>query len=60
MTEWNGFKRCVTAFSTNESGATAIEYAIVLAAVAGMTASVIYTIGNKVETVYFAKLVNLF
>jgi pilus assembly protein Flp/PilA len=36
-------------FLRNESGATAVEYALILAAIAGLIMVVVFTLGGKVK-----------
>lgn len=50
----------LTAFLRDEGGATAIEYAMVAAGVGGFLAATIYSLGNRVQNVFFNKLVNLY
>jgi pilus assembly protein Flp/PilA len=50
----------VRAFLRDERGATAIEYAMVAAGIGGFLAATVYSLGNKVQNVFFNKIVNLY
>lgn len=40
-------------FARDDSGATAIEYALVGAGIAGVIAGIVYTLGNTIKTTFF-------
>lgn len=43
-------------FTRNESGATAIEYALIGAGIAGVVVATVYALGDNVRTVFFDSL----
>jgi Flp pilus assembly pilin Flp len=44
-------------FAADASGATAVEYSMLAAGVAGMVMVAVYTLGSTVETNFYGKLV---
>lgn len=53
-------RRLLDAFVADERGATAIEYAIIAAGVAGLTITMFLTIGTTVRTVLWDKIGAIF
>ena len=47
-------------FCTDESGATAIEYAMIAAGVGGFIATTVWGLGAKLKTTFYDKLASLF
>lgn len=47
-------------FLDDERGATAIEYALVAAGVAGVVVAAYYALGDTVQTTFYGKLTNSF
>ena len=47
-------------FCADESGATAIEYAMVAAGVGGTVATTVWTLGSKLKSTFYDKLAAIF
>jgi pilus assembly protein Flp/PilA len=52
-------KNLVKGFTVAESGATAIEYALIAAAISVAIVVVVFTIGSDLNTLFFANIANL-
>ncbi len=46
------FPRAWKRLAADQSGATAVEYALIIAAIAGAIIAIVYTFGGKVKTNY--------
>jgi pilus assembly protein Flp/PilA len=52
--------RCLREFLSDDSGTTAIEYALIASGVSIAIVTVISTLGSQIQTVFYDKLANLF
>ncbi|MFM7631365.1 MAG: Flp family type IVb pilin [Alphaproteobacteria bacterium] len=50
MTKLSSLKSTLSAFTTDESGATLIEYGVIVALILALSVAFIKTIGTKVQT----------
>jgi pilus assembly protein Flp/PilA len=60
MTGYQTIRSIAVRFRDDESGATAIEYAIIAAGVGGFLAATIMTLGATVKSTFYDKLASLF
>ena len=47
-------------FRSDESGATAIEYAMIAAGVGGFIATTVWSLGSQLKTTFYDKLAGMF
>ena len=52
--------RCLREFLSDDSGTTAIEYALIACGVSIAIVTVISTLGSQIQTAFYDKLANLF
>jgi pilus assembly protein Flp/PilA len=50
MTKLSSLKTKLSAFTADESGATLIEYGVIVALILAVSVALVKTIGNKVKT----------
>ncbi len=50
--------RLIRRFTSDSSGATAIEYSLIASGIAGVVILAVYTLGDTVNETFFTKLVN--
>jgi pilus assembly protein Flp/PilA len=50
---------CLARFASDQSGATAIEYALIAAGVGATVAGTIWGVGSEVKTTLYDKLLNV-
>ncbi len=49
---WLATPRNLLRLISDSSGATAVEYAIIVSAIAGLIAAVVYVLGSKTNNIY--------
>jgi pilus assembly protein Flp/PilA len=47
-------------FAANESGATAIEYGLIAAGIAGVIIATVFSVGDSMKTLFYDKIQNAF
>ena len=53
-------RKLLRAFAADESGATAIEYSIIAAGIAGVIITVVTTVGNNLTSTFYDKISGAF
>ena len=60
MTVLRSFGRLAMRFRSDESGATAIEYALIAASIGATIAATVYNMGSTLKTVWWDKIGGIF
>jgi pilus assembly protein Flp/PilA len=60
MSRYKTVRSLVVRFRNDESGATAIEYAMIAAGVGGFIAATVWNMGSHLKTTFYDKLAALF
>ncbi len=56
MTVWRSFDLLARRFHADESGTTAIEYALIAAGIGATIAATVYNMGSTLKTVWWDKI----